>query len=185
MSKHPPAFSFLFFLCHPCSGRSLSWPLSTKQILPLPGSHSVFLLFHHHCSGIQTTELLHLINAPMAPLNHPRYSPITNPPSYLECPFHKYDSIKFHSCANRPFSTLSDWLEHLRSEHRAAHADQVPWTCPICRKEINEDRLNTQHNHPQCVKTRAGESGILLNFEMAKCLGNTKGQSPETVWYKV
>ncbi|KAH7211591.1 hypothetical protein DER44DRAFT_807556 [Fusarium oxysporum] len=117
----------------------------------------------------------------MAPLNEPRFPRTTNPRSFLECPFHKYNSIQFYLCTDKPLKGMSCLWDHLRSKH-LAYSNSTPWTCPNCREEIYEIKPYSRHNPSKCVTTGPGESGILLDSELQQYLDSTIGRKPEAAW---
>ncbi|KAH7226818.1 hypothetical protein BKA60DRAFT_659540 [Fusarium oxysporum] len=117
----------------------------------------------------------------MAPLNEPRFPRTANPQSFLECPFHKYNSIQFYLCSDKPLRGMSCLWDHLRSKH-LAYTNSSPWTCPNCREEIYDHKQDSHHDSSKCVTTSPGESGILLDSELQQYLDSTIGRKPEAAW---
>ncbi|KAK2484066.1 hypothetical protein H9L39_05858 [Fusarium oxysporum f. sp. albedinis] len=117
----------------------------------------------------------------MAPLNEPRFPRTATPQSFLECPFHKYNSIQFYLCSDKPLRGMSCLWDHLRSKH-LAYTNSTPWTCPNCREEIYDHKQDSHHDLSKCVTTSPGESGILLDSELQQYLDSTIGRKPEAAW---
>lgn len=119
----------------------------------------------------------------MAPLIQTRYPRDAKPPKFLECPFHKYNSIRFFTCGSQPLERMACLWKHFELEH-SPRVKPPPWTCPRCREDYNQEQ-RSWHDQLECDRAGPGESGILLDSELIQYKAATARQGAEISWYKV
>ncbi|KAF5710527.1 hypothetical protein FMUND_9450 [Fusarium mundagurra] len=156
-------------------------PFSTRDLLWL---FFIIIIIIIIIDSEYTPKFLHLLDAHMGSLSQPRFPRNGGALKFLECPFHKYNSIQFFKCAGQPLMTMRCVWDHLKSMHLAS-ARPNTWTCHKCREDIIDEEGNTRHNVFQCVKTDAGESGILLVSELKQYREAARCQRPEIAWHNL
>ncbi|KAF5633648.1 uncharacterized protein FTJAE_7073 [Fusarium tjaetaba] len=76
---------------------------------------------------------------------------------------------------------MPDLYHHLESCHQVYFRNS-PITCSKCREDLSTDKNGAPHHQSQCVRTTAGESGIMLVSELKRCRQNNVGKHAEKAW---
>ncbi|KAF5558261.1 hypothetical protein FNAPI_5132 [Fusarium napiforme] len=78
---------------------------------------------------------------------------------------------------------MTDLYIHIESCHHPYFRNS-PVTCTKCREDLSTDKNGAPHAHDQsqCVRTTAGESGIMLVSELKRCRQDNVGRHAEKAW---